>query len=45
MSRTVWVFELNGREHRVELDHGFISGKRTIVVDGEVLHRSRKLFD
>lgn len=37
MARKVWEFELDGRSHKVELDHKYFSGKRTIWIDGENL--------
>ena len=32
-----WTFQLDGRFHIVELQHGFISGKRFIRVDGQTV--------
>ena len=29
----------------VEMEHGFISGKRTLKVDGSIIERSSKLLD
>lgn len=31
--------------HWVELNHGFFSGKRTILVDGEQILQEKKFFD
>ena len=45
MTKTSWAVELEGRRRVVELDHGTISGKREIRVDGELVEKSRKLFD
>lgn len=45
MTKTSWTVELEGRRRVVELDHGTISGKREIRVDGELVEKSRRLFD
>lgn len=44
-ANNTWRVSLDGREYEVELDHGTLSGSRTIKVDGEVIEKDRKLFD
>ncbi len=43
MAKKVWTFTLRDRRHTVELDHGYLSGKTCITVDGEQIERSRKI--
>ena len=46
MTNKIWEFELEGRMHKVELEHGYWSGKKTIKVDGKVIiNTSWNLFD
>ena len=40
-----WTFQGAKREHTVALEHGHISGKRIITVDGTVVHQSTKAID
>lgn len=41
----VWRVQVEGTEHEVELDHGTISGRRVITVDGVVVAEGKKFFD
>jgi len=41
----VWRVTLDGAEHEIELEHGTISGSRTIKLDGDVIEKARKIFD
>ena len=43
MTQKIWQFELEDGKHKVELDHGFYSGKRNIRVDGNPILNSFKL--
>ena len=45
MAKKVWVFEVKGERHIVELEHGFWSGKRDIVVDGVPFYSGSKFYD
>jgi hypothetical protein len=45
MAYKVWEPVLDGTTHKVELEHGEITGNRTIRVDGELLEKSNKWFD
>ena len=45
MAKKVWSFTLENQKHVVELEHGKISGKRVITLDGETIHKSKKLVD
>lgn len=46
MASKQWTISLDDKDHTVELEHGFWSGKRTIRVDGEPLPKLKsKLFD
>jgi len=40
--RRTWTLELEEGRHVVEVEHGHWSGFRTIKVDGEQIHKSRK---
>ena len=40
-----WTFNLDGVEHRVELQHGLISGLRVILLDGKEVYRGREIID
>lgn len=40
-----WRVELDGVTYDVELDHGTLSGKREITVNGTVVAEGRKIFD
>jgi hypothetical protein len=37
MAKATWEFSVGGRQHKVRLEHRFISGKREIWVDGSQL--------
>src|SRR5437016_1322048 len=45
MATKSWVLDLDDGSHTVELDHGPFSGKRTIRVDGRVVHESTNFLD
>ena len=45
MAKKVWSFKLADGNHTVELDHGYWSGKREIIVDGIPLESSGKIWD
>lgn len=45
MAKRVWAFDVEGKHHTVELEHGYWSGKREIIVDGAPIERSRSLID
>src|SRR3712207_398869 len=45
MPRKVWTIPLEDGSHTIELDHGAISGRRSIRVDGELVERSRHHVD
>ena len=45
MAEKTWTFDLEDGSHTVELEHGTISGKRVIRVDGEVVEESTQLID
>jgi hypothetical protein len=40
MTPKTWQFELEDGKHKVELDHGFFSGKRIIRVDSNTILES-----
>lgn len=37
MAKKLWTFSLDGAPHTVELEHAYLSGHKTIRVDGEPL--------
>jgi len=37
MAYKKWEIELEGQKHRIELEHGYVSGRREVRVDGQVL--------
>ena len=39
-----WTFSLSDGHHRVQFRHGTTSGKRVVVVDGEVIVRKNWMF-
>lgn len=45
MAKKVWRFTLEDGNHVVELEHGYLSGKRDITVDGVPLESSSKIWD
>lgn len=45
MGYRAWTMDLEGETHRVEVGHGFWSGKRSIRVNGELVHESRRFWD
>jgi hypothetical protein len=45
MAKKVWVFDVKGERHIVELEHGFWSGKRDILVDGVPFYSGSKVYD
>ena len=45
MAKKVWTFKLEDGNHVVELEHGYWSGKRDIIVDGVPLESSSKIWD
>lgn len=42
--RRVWQFQLDGRRHTVELEHGILSGQLIIRLDGGLLKHGNMLF-
>lgn len=44
-ANNVWRIQVEGAEHEIELDHGTISGRRVVTVDGVVVVEDSKLFD
>ena len=45
MAEKTWTVNLDGANHTIGLEHGAISGKRVIKLDGEVIEESQKLMD
>ena len=45
MASKTWTVNLDGINHTIELEHGTISGKRVIKLDGKVIEESQKLVD
>lgn len=45
MAGKTWTLQIDGKPHQVSVDHSFWTGARTISVDGQVIERSRKVFD
>ncbi|MEM5775093.1 MAG: hypothetical protein AAGU05_08855, partial [Anaerolineaceae bacterium] len=45
MTLKTWILDLDGIEHTVELEHKYGSGKRSIMVDGQVVFQSSRLID
>jgi hypothetical protein len=46
MATKAWQVRTPDGEHVVELEHGYFSGKRTVLVDGEVVvEEGRHLID
>lgn len=41
----VWRVDVHGAPHQVELEHDSWSGRRRVLVDGELVHESRKWWD
>jgi hypothetical protein len=44
MAKMNWIVNLDDCEHRIELEHGHISGKRIIYLDGNVIERINHNF-
>jgi hypothetical protein len=42
MAKKTWEFTIDGKEHKVELDHQYISSRRRIRVDGQELELDKK---
>jgi len=40
MGHRIWNFELDGRSHKVELNHGSLTGKKTLKVDDKLMPES-----
>lgn len=45
MAKKNWTLQLEDGRHTVELDHGALSGKRRISLDGQVVEESQKTID
>jgi hypothetical protein len=45
MAGKTWIVNLDGVNHKIELEHGTFSGKRVIKLDGQVIEESQKLMD
>jgi len=41
MASKVWTFDLEDGRHVVELRHGYIGGKRVLIIDGKTQEQSR----
>ncbi len=37
MPKVSWSFNINEKNHIIELEHGYFTGKRKITVDGRVI--------
>jgi hypothetical protein len=40
-----WQVNLDGKDYKIDLDHGLWSGKRIVQVNGETVHKATKFFD
>ena len=45
MGQRTWTFQGDGVAHTVRIVHGYWSGKRSITLDGAVIHESTKFWD
>lgn len=45
MAKKSWEITLDGKRHRVQLEHGFWSGKRIIYVDDQKVLKGKKMLD
>ena len=48
MARKIWTIDLEDGKHVIDLEHGYFSGQRKIIVDGKLLEatsKARHLFD
>lgn len=46
MGKKNWIVTLEDGEHAIELEHGYLSGKRTISVDDDIIEQIRfNLYD
>lgn len=46
MAKKIWIIKLDDVEHKIELEHGSVSGKRIIYLDGKVIEYIRyNIFD
>jgi hypothetical protein len=45
MASKDWTFRLEDAEHTVHVDHNYWSGKRTVLVDGNVVVNETKFLD
>lgn len=46
MAKLSWIIKLEDNKHKVELEHGYFSGKRIVRLDGKVIEHIRyNLFD
>lgn len=45
MAKKIWAFELDGRHHVVEIEHGGPLGRRVIQVNDQVVEDSSKFWD
>lgn len=45
MAERTWVAKLDGVDHKIELQHDMLSGKRRLLVDGWEVHKSRSVLD
>lgn len=45
MGQRSWTFATEGGQHTVQVEHGYWSGKRTITLDGNAVHKSTKFWD
>ena len=44
MAKKNWIVNLEDCEHRIKLEHGYISGKRIIYLDGKVIEHINHNF-
>lgn len=45
MAKNIWTFALDGKPHRVELDHGFWSSRHRVLLDGECLFDKKVMLE
>ena len=45
MKNKTWKVNLNGKETKIKLQHGYWSGKRIIEVDDQIIEETKKFID
>jgi len=45
MAKKRWIVNLDNKEYKIQLNHGYFSGRKTIKVNDEIIYQGKQIFD